>query len=31
MDFMPAHDVVPEGVDQRSQQLAALANPVGQG
>lgn len=31
MDFMTAHDIVPEGVDQWLQQLAALADPVGQG
>ncbi|MNJ37967.1 hypothetical protein D3C77_328040 [compost metagenome] len=31
MDFVTAHDVVLKGVDQRAQQLAALAEPVGQG
>ncbi|ROM50831.1 hypothetical protein BK651_23310 [Pseudomonas rhodesiae] len=30
MDFVTAHDVVLKGVDQRPEQLAALAHPFGQ-
>lgn len=31
VDFMTTHDMAVEGVDQRPEQLAALADPVGQG
>lgn len=31
MNFMAAHDMAIKGADQQSEQLTALANPVGQG
>ncbi|MNG17751.1 hypothetical protein D3C84_1017620 [compost metagenome] len=31
VDFMTTHNMAVEGVDQRPEQLAALADPVGQG